>query len=86
MNFTCRIRRTFILQGVAVLLLALLVAAFMVLFVGARGVKTQLDALSFADSDNLGWNISQLDVDYRGFHASLLELSLIHISEPTRPY
>ena len=73
MNFTGRMRRTFMRQGVAVLLLALLVAAFMVLFVGARGVKTQLDALSFADSDNLGWNISQLDVDYRGFHASLLE-------------
>ena len=73
MSLKLRMRRTFMRQGVAVLLLTFLIAAFAILFVGARGIKTQLDALSFADSDNLGWNISQLDVDYRGFQAALLQ-------------
>ena len=67
-------------QGVALLLLTFLIAAFAILFVGARSIKTELDALVFADSDNLGWNISQLDVDYRGLHAALLE-PLIEASE-----
>ena len=73
MSFKLRMRRTFMRQGVALLLLTFLIAAFAILFVGARSIKTELDALVFADSDNLGWNISQLDVDYRGLHAALLE-------------
>ena len=80
MSFKLRMRRTFMRQGVALLLLTFLIAAFAILFVGARSIKTELDALVFADSDNLGWNISQLDVDYRGLHAALLE-PLIEASE-----
>ena len=73
MSFKLRMRRTFMRQGVALLLLTVLLAAFAILFIAARSMKIELDALAFADSDNLGWNISQLDVDYRGFHLALLE-------------
>ncbi|MEN8892173.1 MAG: ATP-binding protein [Planktotalea arctica] len=55
------------------LLLALLVVAFFILLVGARSIKTQIDLLAFASSDNLGWNLSQLDVDYRGMTIKMLE-------------
>ncbi len=55
------------------LLLALLVVAFFILLVGARSIKTQIDLLAFASSDNLGWNLSQLDVDYRGMTIEMLE-------------
>lgn len=54
MSFKLRMRRTFMRQGVALLLLTFLLAAFAILFIAARSMKIELDALAFADSDNLG--------------------------------
>lgn len=65
-------KQAVIRRGSAILLLALLVIAFVVLAIGARGIKTQMDSLAVANSDNLGWNISQLDVDFRGLTVALL--------------
>lgn len=56
----------------AMTLLTLLVFAFFILLIGGRALKTQIDQLAVATSDNLGWNISQVDVDYKNFIASLL--------------
>jgi len=57
----------------AMTLLALLAVAFFTLLFGGSALKTQIDRLAVASSDNLGWNISQLDVDYKSFLSSLLE-------------
>lgn len=57
----------------AITLLTLLVIAFFTLLIGGNAIKTQIDRLAVASSDNLGWNISQVDVDYKNFMSNLLE-------------
>ncbi len=57
----------------AMTLFTLLVFAFFILLIGGRALKTQIDQLAVASSDNLGWNISQVNVDYKNFLANVLE-------------
>jgi PAS domain S-box-containing protein len=57
----------------AMMLLTLLVVAFFILLIGGRALKTQIDRLAVTSSDNLGWNISQVDVDFKNFSSSLLQ-------------
>lgn len=57
----------------AMTLFTLLVFAFFMLLIGGRALKTQIDQLAVASSDNLGWNISQVSVDYKNFLANILE-------------
>ncbi|WP_375264526.1 ATP-binding protein [Planktotalea sp.] len=66
-------RRSKIRNLSAITLLTLLVIAFFTLLVGGNALKTQIDRLAVASSDNLGWNISQVDVDYKSFMSNLLE-------------
>ncbi|MCI5101159.1 PAS domain-containing hybrid sensor histidine kinase/response regulator [Phaeobacter italicus] len=56
--------------------MTLLVVAFVTLLIGARAIKDQLDMLEIAESDNIGWNISQLDVDYRGLARAIAQVRL----------
>ena len=80
MKFRLRKRQTLIRRGASILLLALVGVSFIVIIVSTRGIRTQLDDLETAHSDNLGWNISQADVDFRGFKNELLK-HLIEESE-----
>ena len=80
MTLKLRSRRALLRWGSAILLLAPLLFAFFVLLVSTRGISTHLDDLAIAHSDNLGWNISQADVDFRGFNNELLKY-LIEESE-----
>jgi signal transduction histidine kinase/CheY-like chemotaxis protein/HPt (histidine-containing phosphotransfer) domain-containing protein len=66
-------RRALLRRGSAILLLAPLLFAFVVLLESTRDIRTQVDDLATAHSDNLGWNISQADVDFHGFKIELLK-------------
>jgi len=73
MRTRLRKRRSRIRSLSAMTLLTLLVVAFFTLLIGGRALKTQIDRLAVTPSDNLGWNISQMDVDFKSFAADLLE-------------
>ena len=66
-------KRSRIRNWSAMALSSLLVVAFFTLLIGGRALKTQVDNLAVTSSDNLGWNLSQIDTDFRRFLVSLLE-------------
>ena len=73
MRTRLRKRRSRIRSLSAMALLTLLVVAFFTLLIGGRALKTQIDRLAVTSPDNLGWNMSQVDVDFKSFAANLLE-------------
>ncbi|EDM72841.1 multisensor hybrid histidine kinase [Roseobacter sp. AzwK-3b] len=52
-------------RAVAIVLLVFLVLTCIALVVSAQSLRGRIDAVRAADSDNMGWLISQLDVDYK---------------------
>lgn len=58
-------------RHVAMALLVLLLVATFSLVLTARSLRDEIQTLRAADSDNMGWLVSQLDVDYKAFRLSL---------------
>lgn len=52
-------------RSVAIVLLVFLVLTCIALVISVQSLRDRIDAVRAADSDNMGWLISQLDVDYK---------------------
>ncbi len=52
-------------RSVAIVLLVFLVLTCIALVISAQSLRDRIDAVRAADSDNMGWLIAQLDVDYK---------------------
>ncbi len=52
-------------RSVAIVLLVFLVLTCIALVFSAKSLRDRIDAVRAAESDNMGWLISQLDVDYK---------------------
>lgn len=71
-------------RSVAIALLGFLVLTCVALVISAHSLRERIDAVRAADSDNLGWLISQLDVDYKAIQLATNHYIIGTSSEPQR--